>query len=222
MLYPLHSIPIPEIVRYALGAKIDPIPQDFLQQAQSAADELLRVCQPQYHYLVHPVQPLLDSFLSGKDIRRHLNGCTDCVLLCATLGAQVDTLIRRTQFHDMAKALWLDAAASTAIEEVCDGVQQSISDTLQKQLTTRFSCGYGDLPLNAQAHFLSILDAHRKIGLTLSVSGMLMPIKSVTAVIGIFDDPSPCCESISPCDICHLRTICQFRRKGVFCGKQFD
>lgn len=156
--------------------------------------------------------------LTGEDIRRHLSGCSDCVLLCATLGSEVDALIRRTQVTDMAKTLWLDAAASAAIEQVCDEVQLDIAQRLERSLTTRFSCGYGDLPLSAQPHFLSCLDAGRKIGLHLSPSGMLVPIKSVTAVIGILPEGAAASHSDS-CSICNLRENCQLRRKGVFCGK---
>ena len=138
--------------------------------------------------------------------------------MCATLGSEVDALIRRTQVTDMAKTLWLDAAASAAIEQVCDEVQLDIAQRLERSLTTRFSCGYGDLPLSAQPHFLSCLDAGRKIGLHLSPSGMLVPIKSVTAVIGILPEGAAASHSDS-CSICNLRENCQLRRKGVFCGK---
>ena len=116
MLFSLKQIPIPEIVRYALGTALpSPIPQEFLSLAQNAAQEVLSCCQPKYHLVRYPVQPLLDSFLTGEDIRRHLSGCSDCVLLCATLGSEVDALIRRTQVTDMAKTLWLDAAASRSV-----------------------------------------------------------------------------------------------------------
>ena len=88
MLFSLKQIPIPEIVRYALGTALpSPIPQEFLSLAQNAAQEVLSCCQPKYHLVRYPVQPLLDSFLTGEDIRRHLSGCSDCVLLCATLGS---------------------------------------------------------------------------------------------------------------------------------------
>ena len=40
----------------------------------------------------------------------------------------------------MAKTLWLDAAASAAIEQVCDEVQLDIAQRLERSLTTRFRC----------------------------------------------------------------------------------
>lgn len=223
MQYTLSSIPLREAARYALGTKPpDPLPAPFLQQAQDACQKVLSCAQPRYHYQIFQLQPLLDSFLTGKDIRRHLSGCSDCILLCATLGPQVDALIRRAQVGDMAQALWLDAAASAAIEEVCDGAQQQIALALGQSLTARFSCGYGDLPLNAQGDFLRSLDAGRKIGLHLSSSGMLIPIKSVTAVAGILPAGAVPSGAALPCTSCPRNHDCQLRRKGVFCGKYTD
>lgn len=63
MLFSLKQIPIPEIVRYALGTALpSPIPQEFLSLAQNAAQEVLSCCQPKYHLVRYPVQPLLDLF----------------------------------------------------------------------------------------------------------------------------------------------------------------
>lgn len=223
MQHTLTSIPLREVLRYALGTKPpDPLPGSFLQQAQDACQKVLSCAQPKYHYQIFQVQPLLDSLLTGDDIRRHLSGCSTCVLLCTTLGPQVDALIRRTQVCNMAQALWLDAAASAAIEEVCDDVQQQIALALGQSLTTRFSCGYGDLPLSAQPDFLRLLDAGRRIGLTLSPSGMLIPIKSVTAVAGILPAGAVPPAAALPCTACPRSHSCQLQRKGVFCGKYTD
>lgn len=159
----LQSIPLTETLRYALGAKApDPLPDALAASTKEACQALLPVCQPRYTYLVRPTQPLLEGLLSGDDIRRHLQGCEQCVLFGATLGPQADALIRRAQVDDMAKALWLDAAASAAIEEVCDEAQRQIALELECALTARFSCGYGDLPLAIQPQFLSLLDAGAK------------------------------------------------------------
>ncbi len=219
----LQSIPLTETLRYALGAKApDPLPDALAASAKEACQALLPVCQPRYTYLVRPTQPLLEGLLSGDDIRRHLQGCEQCVLFGATLGPQADALIRRAQVDDMAKALWLDAAASAAIEEVCDEVQRQIALELECALTARFSCGYGDLPLAIQPQFLSLLDAGRKIGLSASASGMLTPIKSVTAVIGILPPGADAPKARPACAICPLSKTCPLKRKGVFCGIHSD
>ena len=56
-------------------------------------------------------------------------------------------------------------------------------------LTDRFSPGYGDFPMESSKDLVGLLDAGRRIGLTVSQSGILIPRKSVTAVLGVSDRP---------------------------------
>jgi hypothetical protein len=55
----------------------------------------------------------------------------------------------------------------------------------EESITWRFSPGYGDLPLDTHINLLGALDTSRKIGLTVSRSLILIPSKSVTAIIGV-------------------------------------
>lgn len=121
----------------------------------------------------------------------------------------------------MEQALWLDAAASAAIEEVCDTAQRQIAEQLGQSLTHRFSCGYGDLPLSIQPQLCTLLDSAKSIGLSVSHSSMLTPVKSVTAILGILP-AGTVASAPKPCTICHLKENCVLRRKGVFCGKSTD
>lgn len=220
MLYHLTDIPVSETVRYALGAQLPTeIPDFFLKKAQSAADKLLSVCSPSYCYRIFPSESL-EEIMVGKDIKAHLQGSSRLILFAATLGSLADTLIRRSQVTDMEQALWLDAAASAAIEQLCNRVQEQLSLELHCGLTDRFSCGYGDFPLELQPKLISALDAGKAIGLSCSSSGMLIPVKSVTAVMGILPQgESSKNQAVPPCSLCFLKGNCQLRRKGVFCGK---
>ena len=167
MLCLLHHIPTEETIRYALGCAVPkPVDPQWQSKAQAAQQQVLQSSQPRFCWRVFPSAPLLEQLLSGQDIRSHLSGCTDCILLAATLGAQVDALIRRAQVRDMEQALWLDAAASAAIEEVCDTAQRQIAEQLGQSLTHRFSCGYGDLPLSIQPQLYAAgqCKKHRSFG----------------------------------------------------------
>ena len=139
------------------------------------------------------------------------------MLLCATLGAEVDRLIRVAQIRDMAKAVVLDSMASVAIEQVCQQADEIIAAQLPGcYLTFRYSPGYGDYPVELQKTFLTLLDAPRKIGLSVSDSCLLIPAKSVTAIAGISDLPIP--QKKRGCAVCNLRETCQYRRNGEHCG----
>ena len=52
-------------------------------------------------------------------------------------------------------------------------------------LVPRYSPGFGDFPLSAQREILSVLDAARAIGVSLTDTLLMVPSKSVSAVIGV-------------------------------------
>ena len=75
-------------------------------------------------------------------------------------------------------------------------------------LTPPFSPGYGDWDLSVQGRVLDLLTAHKRIGLTLTAGGMLVPEKSVTAVVGLSDREEDACGQ--KCMRC-TKTDCPFR-----------
>ncbi len=137
--------------------------------------------------------------------------------MCATLGADVDKLIRVTQVSNLARAVVLDSFATVAIEQVCDSAEQEIAEAFPGlYMTFRFSPGYGDYPVSLQKYFLGELDAGRKIGLSANESYILIPAKSVTAVIGLSENPIE--KRKRGCAVCNMRAECQYRRRGEHCG----
>ena len=63
----------------------------------------------------------------------------------------------------------------------------------------RFSPGFGDLPLAVQPAFLAALDAPRRIGLAATAGNLLVPTKSVTAVVGLFEGEPSSASARSTC-----------------------
>ena len=72
----------------------------------------------------------------------------------------------------------------------------------------RVSPGYGDWDLSVQGTLLDLLSAHKRIGLTLTGGGMLVPEKSITAVVGLSDREEDSCGQ--KCIRCR-KTDCPFR-----------
>lgn len=154
----------------------------------------------------------------GQDIRAFLRGCEQVVLLAATLGIETEALIRRAQTRDMGEAVMLDAAGSAAIEALCDSFCAELGKELSPCcLTERYSPGYGDYPLSEQRAIFRLLDVSRRIGVSLSDSGLMIPQKSVTALIGVSQRPIP--KQRTGCKVCQLRGSCAFRKEGKHCGK---
>ena len=109
----------------------------------------------------------------------------------------------------MARVVTLQACATTILEEYLDDWQGKMEEEMAKEglyLRPRFSPGYGDFSIGHQEEILRMLDAAKTIGLTMTAGGMLTPMKSVTAVIGL---SRPC--HIKGCEACE-KTDCVYRR----------
>ena len=115
----------------------------------------------------------------------------------------------------------LDGCASAAIECLCDQVEDYLRKKVEERgqfLTGRYSPGYGDLPLQLQFDLCALLDTQRRLGLTVSANHLLLPRKSVTALLGI--SPTPPQPPQPGCVGCRLYHSCQIRRSGRICHKE--
>lgn len=155
---------------------------------------------------------------AGRDIKKHLSGCDRIVVMAATLTTDSDKLIRQAAVTGgMADSLAMDCLCSAAIEQVCDRAEEEIFSVIKAPYRTwRFSPGYGDFPLETQKDILHFLNASRRIGVTVTENHLLIPTKSVTAVIGISD--SFLSRGATGCSSCNMREKCAFSGKGG-CGK---
>ena len=187
----------------------------------SCEKELLSVIKPRYCCRIFDIE-IKDSVelkdcrfrLTGKDITEHLKDCNKAIIFAATLSADADRLINRYKVKDMTSALILDCMASAAIEQYCDMAEKEIGN--DRNMTWRFSPGYGDLPIGLQREFISSINAEKLIGLTVTDSNILIPRKSVTAVIGLSDREIP--KGRRGCAICSMAESCQYRKRGEHCG----
>jgi hypothetical protein len=201
---------------------IDPVISKIADKCEAA---LLQNIKPKYVYKLFDITPTENGVsingtavtLTGNNIKAHLDDCDSMVLLAATLSAEADRVIRRFEITDMTHALTADALASAAIEQVCNIAEEEIkAKTEGKYMTWRFSPGYGDLPISLQSELLTLVDAGRKIGLTVTENDIMIPRKSVTAIIGLSDNPIP--PKRRGCAICNMNKTCLFRKRGEHCG----
>ena len=215
-----------EVLRY-LGYKGQEIDENLSNTIEECREEIKKVIMPRVIYSYKNIK-LSDEgvevittnlILKGKDIKEHLKNSKECVLMAVTLGNEVERKTRLYEKTNLTKALILDACATTAVEEVCDIVENSVKEKAilsGMNITFRYSPGYGDLPLDVQNSFLRALDAQKKIGLTVSENNLLFPRKSVTAIIGIVD--SEIKNKRKSCNECSNYENCNFRREGESCG----
>ena len=203
-----------EAVRYLGGAGIRlNYRMDVLMDECEKA--VLEKASPKYLYVEKDLP--CPQIMGGKDIESHLNGCEKAIVMCATVGSEVDKLIRISQISDMARAVVMDSLASVAVEQVCNAFDKIIAEKYSDyNMTFRFSPGYGDYPIELQKIILQMLDAPKKIGLCTNDNFLLTPTKSVTAVLGLSKNPIE--RKKRGCAIWNMRETCKFRRKGLHCG----
>lgn len=155
--------------------------------------------------------------LKGGTALKMLAQCHRAALLACTLGARFDLALTAVQARDMARAVILDACGSALVEQGCDEAEKELSARFPgRYLTDRFSPGYGDLPLELQRDICAVLDTPRRLGLHVTESLLLNPVKSVTAVIGLSDRPQM--ARIRGCAYCQMRERCTLRKGGKHCG----
>jgi hypothetical protein len=215
-----------EVLRY-LGYKGQDIDENMNNTIEECRDEIKKVIMPRVVYSYKNIKLSDDGvevittnlILKGNDIKEHLKNSTECVLMAVTLGNEVEKRTRLYEKTNLTKALILDACATTAVEEVCDIVENSVKEKAilsGMNITFRYSPGYGDLPLDVQNSFLRALEAQKKIGLTVSENNLLFPRKSVTAIIGIVNSGIE--KKRKSCKECSNYENCSFRREGENCG----
>ena len=228
-----------EVLRY-LGfressgpaAEADPffgVDRVIADQIRRCMDSISSISEPKYIYRVFSLDRLQGRILlsgtsteiQGQDGARLLSECDSCIVLAATLGQKSEMLLRRAQITGMADAVILDSCASSAIESICEQLNQDLKSDYEARglfLTDRYSPGYGDMPLSMQTELCALLQTEKRIGLTVSPGLTLIPSKSVTAIIGISDRPQ--IMRNASCDGCRLRETCQIRRAGGCCGNR--
>lgn len=129
--------------------------------------------------------------LPGESIARHLRGCAHAALMAVTLGPSSEMVLRREAAVSATGGMLADACASSLVEQAAGVLNEFVDEAAVRRgcvATWRFSPGYGDLPLSVQGPFLEALDAGRTLGMTLTAANMLVPSKSITAIVG-FRDP---------------------------------
>lgn len=162
---------------------------------EAACMEVQLIAQPKgiwnlYDYdpsngIVHSDPPF---FIEGKKIQKHLAASKKVILLAATIGEDVEEQI--TAYFQEGKysySLLLDAAATTAVEQAADELEKTIRQKVEPMgydMIWRFSPGYGDWDIRFQPEMIRLSQAEQ-IGISLTESMMLLPRKSITAIIGL-------------------------------------
>ena len=145
--------------------------------------------------------------IQSQDLEKNLQGCERVLLFAATIGVEIDRLIRKYGTISPAKAVMLQAIGAERIESLCDVFCQDMEQENGK-FRPRFSPGYGDLSLEKQKEIFALLNCSKNIGLSLNDSLLMSPSKSVTAFVGIGQEKTR--KERNKCSVCE-KTDCEYR-----------
>lgn len=221
------SIDREEVLRYLeyKGQDIDNNLIEIIEECRNITKDRIN---PRYTFRVYSIKQKYKGIielegtnliLESNDLYEILKDCNECILMAATLGINIEKDIKKYSCTELTKGIIIDSCATTAIEEVCDKVQNEIENNILKNgqyLTFRYSPGYGDLSIEKNTEILTILNGQKEIGLTITNSGIMIPRKSVIAIIGITDKKVE--QDKTSCSTCKNKSKCKFKKGVNSCG----
>ena len=223
-----------EVLRY-LGYRGQTIDEELEQRIDQIVRELERALEPRGISRIFSVVPSVDACgkprislagstveLHGRDAYRRLKDARAVAILAVTLGMESERHLRALTSQGPVAAAVGDAACTALVEAAVDAVDAQVKCVASGYGlvgATRFSCGYGDCPLADQRMLIDALDAQRTLGITLAPTNLMIPTKSVTAIIGLFEGTPPRDMATSSCDGCTVYAGCAFRARGDRCWR---
>ena len=160
-------------------------------------DDVLKLADRKFTYRVaYCVTPIewenevahLPISKDSLDLSRNLEGCSHALIFAATVGSGIDLRIRRYERTDSIRGLLLQGLGAEKAEALCDTFCRDINKAAATEgmdIKPRYSPGYGDLPITVQPDVLRLVNAEKRLGITLNASYLMSPSKSVTAIVGL-------------------------------------
>ena len=218
------TIPEKEVLRYMGYHGITKVEPDTQVRIGKAIDQVESQSHPRIVTKEYPIRVRGNDItvyngteeivLTSESLARNLKGCCGAVLLAATIGPACDMLVRRASVTSSADASIYQATGAAAIEAFLDDYNDKLEKEYAAQglfLRPRFSPGYGDLKLDHQKDWFRLLDISKQIGVELTDSLLMVPTKSVTALIGIGIDKSK--VGCSGCSECGKHDTCAYSKE---------
>jgi hypothetical protein len=207
-----------EIYRY-LGYRGHDVDSETKRLVESCVEELMKTAEPKAVFREYPIVITENGNIEfghfrvkSNHLSKNLGGCDRVLLFAVTLGLDVDRLLAKYGKLQVSRAVVMQAAAAAMIEAYCNERCHEWKQKYEKQgwyLRPRYSPGYGDFSLDFQPVILNELDAGKQIGIVLTDGGLMIPTKSVTAVIGLSKRKESC--HVEGCENCDHEN-CPYRR----------
>ena len=127
------------------------------------------------------------TFNCGKIVARQLRGAEAFVIFVCTAGAEYQRFIEEMPKDDIVKTYHAHAIGSALAEKCADYMEKVLDAQIGKlswKRTNRFSPGYCGWHVSQQSLLFPLFNGETA-GVTLTGSNFMMPVKSVSGIIGI-------------------------------------
>ena len=130
----------------------------------------------------------LPDFSIGQIIERQLRGAEAYALFICTAGTEYEEYLKRLKEDgDMVRVFIADALGSVIAEKTADCMEKTLQENIEKlgwHHTNRFSPGYCGWHVSQQQLLFPLFNGET-CGVSLTESSLMMPIKSVSGIIGL-------------------------------------
>lgn len=180
--------------------KLTDSPEDnlFTPQIEEIYSELENICEIKGHYTIYNQNQLLIgkesislagvNLETGKQIARYMQHAEQIAIFVCTAGEKFTRLKEEyDKEFDYLKGYIADTFGSLIVEYAMNYIQEKLEASLKQEglaITNRYSPGYCNWPLNNQGKLFGLLNNNTS-GIKLTPSSLMIPIKSVSGIIGI-------------------------------------
>jgi hypothetical protein len=189
-------------------------------------DELLvniedeHILEPAVIYEIHPINKINKKQLSlgqitlnGSIFSSALPNATELAVILCTIGPQLENKVTEYLSRgEPLRGMLLDGIGSAAVDslsqEACKLIT-GIASSQGHQASSPFSPGMSGFPITEQRQLFNLISPER-IGVSLSISGVMVPLKSVSMVVGIGQGMIVRKQG-EVCARCNLSKTCHYR-----------
>lgn len=180
-----------------------------------------KLIKPTYTYELRAIEGILgqDIFVANslvftsKTISYVLSDCKWVAIFLVTIGNDLEEeSLKLMEKGEMLKAAILDAIGTEAVAQALYELQDTVKEIARAkgcQAVLRFSPGYCDWDVSQQKLLFQAIDS-TSLGVRLTESCMMVPLKSISGIIGIGKldktKPPPCVA------VCSQRMSCTHKR----------
>lgn len=191
---------------------------------EKALEEIPALVEPAACYDSFPISEYLHDRvilengvrIGGGPVVDVVHGAEEMIVGVCTIGPKVDARIKEYRENDQFTMMILDELASWATDQVRRQLYTFLQDEAKAhgwRTSSMLSPGESEWSVGDQTTLFKLVDA-REIGVTLTDSCIMRPLKSLSLIVGTGSNEMGE-EGLTNCEFCSIRDRCRYRLQRV-------